>query len=67
MREVTGNRIGNALRGLAEDLAFERGRVAQLQRENRDLRTRLTALLLRREEQAPPSEFSEASARDTAS
>ncbi|HUA45205.1 MAG TPA: hypothetical protein VMA77_08270 [Solirubrobacteraceae bacterium] len=56
MREVTSKRLGNALRRLAEDLATERGRVATLQRENKELRTRLAALRVRLEEHAPPSQ-----------
>lgn len=44
MREVSVDRVGNALRRLAEDLVTERTRVALLQRENRELRRRLEAL-----------------------
>jgi hypothetical protein len=41
---VDGERIGSALRGLAEDLVEERRRVLLLRRENRELREELAAL-----------------------
>ncbi len=44
VREITGERIGSALRQLAEDLVAERRRVAQLERENRELRLELEQL-----------------------
>jgi hypothetical protein len=40
---VDGQRIGSALRGLAEDLVAERRRVLFLRRENRELREELAA------------------------
>jgi regulator of replication initiation timing len=44
VREITGERIGTALCQLAEDLVAERRRVAQLERENRELRLELERL-----------------------
>lgn len=44
VREITGQRIGSALRQLAEDLVAERRRVAELERENRELRQELEQL-----------------------
>jgi cell shape-determining protein MreC len=41
VREISGERVGSALRKLAEDLVTERRRVAQLERENRELRREL--------------------------
>ena len=44
------NRLGTALRRMAEDLVTERTRVVMLQREVRDLKAQLAALEARREE-----------------
>ena len=44
VREIAGERIGTALRKLAEDLVAERRRVVQLERENRELRQELEQL-----------------------
>lgn len=44
MAEINGDRIGTALRQLAEDLVSERGRVAHLERENQELRQELEEL-----------------------
>lgn len=44
MREIRGERLGTALRGLAEDLVTERRRVTQLQRENRELKREIEQL-----------------------
>jgi hypothetical protein len=44
MREISGERLGTALRTLAQDLVSERRRVTQLERENRDLRRELAQL-----------------------
>ena len=44
MREISGDRLGTALRALAQDLVSERRRVAQLERENRELRRELEQL-----------------------
>lgn len=44
VREISGERIGTALRKLAEDLVIERRRVAQLERENRELAKQLEQL-----------------------
>jgi hypothetical protein len=43
-KEATGERIGSALRGLAEDLVNERRQVLLLRRENRRLREELARL-----------------------
>lgn len=43
-KEATGERIGSALRGLAEDLVNERRQVLLLRRENRRLREELAQL-----------------------
>jgi hypothetical protein len=42
--ELTANRVGHALRKMAEDLVAERRRAALLTRENRELRTQLESL-----------------------
>ena len=42
--EVGVDRVGRALRRMAEDLVTERRRVVLLQRENRELRTQLEEL-----------------------
>jgi hypothetical protein len=44
MREVSGERVGSALRRLAEDLVAARRQVALLERENRELRAQIQAL-----------------------
>ena len=44
MTEITGERLGTALRELAEDLISERRRVGQLERQNRELRQQLASL-----------------------
>jgi cell division protein FtsB len=44
VREISGERVGSALRKLAEDLVTERRRVAQLERENQELRRELEQL-----------------------
>jgi hypothetical protein len=44
MNEVGPERIGRALRKMAEDLVTERRRVVLLERENRELRSRLDEL-----------------------
>jgi hypothetical protein len=44
MANVRAEQIGTALRGLAEDLVRERQLVAQLRRENRELRSQLEQL-----------------------
>ena len=44
VRELAGERIGTALRRLAEDLVAERRRVVHLERENRELRAQIEAL-----------------------
>lgn len=44
MRDLTGERVGTALRALAQDLVAERRRVAELERENRQLRHELEQL-----------------------
>ncbi|HTX64001.1 MAG TPA: hypothetical protein VMD28_10195 [Acidimicrobiales bacterium] len=44
MNEVGPERVGRALRKMAEDLVTERRRVALLQRENRELRAQLEEL-----------------------
>ena len=44
MREISGERLGTALRTLAQDLVSERRRVTQLERENRELRRELEQL-----------------------
>lgn len=44
VREITGERLGSALRQLAEDLVAERRRVAELERENRQLKQELEQL-----------------------
>ena len=44
MREISGERLGTALRALAEDLVTERRRVTQLERENRELKKELEQL-----------------------
>jgi hypothetical protein len=43
-KEATGERIGSALRGLAEDLVNERRQVLLLRRENKRLREELAQL-----------------------
>jgi chaperonin cofactor prefoldin len=44
VKEVGADRVGRALRQMAEDLVTERRRVVLLQRENRELRTQLEEL-----------------------
>lgn len=44
VKEVEADRIGRALKRMAEDLVTERRRVVVLQRENRQLRTQLEEL-----------------------
>jgi cell division protein FtsB len=44
MREISGERLGIALRTLAQDLVSERRRVTQLERENQELRRELEQL-----------------------
>jgi hypothetical protein len=44
VKEVRSDRIGFALRQLAEDVVHERRRVAALERENRELKAQLDAL-----------------------
>lgn len=44
VRELRSDRVGFALRQLAEDLVTERRRVLQLERENRELRAELELL-----------------------
>ncbi len=44
VNEVGPERIGRALRKMAEDLVAERRRVVLLERENRDLRSQLEEL-----------------------
>jgi hypothetical protein len=41
---VSREQVGSALRRLAQDLIAERRRVADLERENRELRARIEAL-----------------------
>ena len=41
---VSREQVGSALRRLAQDLIEERRRVAELERENRDLKARVEAL-----------------------
>ena len=48
--ERTSTRIGTALRRMAEDLVAERRRIAELERENRELRSQLETLRDRRTE-----------------
>ena len=51
MRDVYPEQIGSALRSLGEDLVAERRRVAQLERENKELRRELAALRRRAADQ----------------
>jgi hypothetical protein len=44
VKEVGPERVGRALRKMAEDLVTERRRVVLLQRENRELRAQLEEL-----------------------
>lgn len=44
VNDVAHERVGSALRRMAEDLVSERRRVRVLQRENRELRMQLEAL-----------------------
>ncbi len=44
VNEVGPERVGRALRKMAEDLVAERRRVVRLERENRELRTQLEDL-----------------------
>jgi len=44
VKEVGPERVGRALRKMAEDLVTERRRVVLLQRENRELRSQLEEL-----------------------
>jgi hypothetical protein len=44
VKEVAPERVGRALRQMAEDLVTERRRVALLKRENRELRSQLEEL-----------------------
>jgi hypothetical protein len=44
MKTATNERIGSALRGLAEDLVAARQRIVALERENRGLRAKLETL-----------------------
>ncbi|HUA02682.1 MAG TPA: hypothetical protein VMB27_02190 [Solirubrobacteraceae bacterium] len=44
MKQVEPERVGRALRQMAEDLVTERRRVVSLQRENRQLKTELEEL-----------------------
>jgi hypothetical protein len=44
MKQVEPERVGRALRQMAEDLVTERRRVVMLQRENRQLKTELEEL-----------------------
>jgi hypothetical protein len=44
VREVAPERVGRALRQMAEDLVTERQRVVVLKRENRELRSQLEEL-----------------------
>jgi cell division protein FtsB len=41
---VSREQVGSALRRLAQDLIAERRRVAELERENRELKARIEAL-----------------------
>jgi hypothetical protein len=41
---VSREQVGSALRRLAQDLISERRRVAELERENRELKARIEAL-----------------------
>jgi hypothetical protein len=56
VKEVGPERVGRALRKMAEDLVTERRRVALLQRENRELRSQLEELqrLLAAEQEPAP-------------
>jgi cell division protein FtsB len=44
VKTILSEQIGTALRGLAEDLAAARRRIAALERENRKLRAKLETL-----------------------
>ncbi len=44
VKELTSERVGFALRQLAEDVVTERRRVRKLERENRELRAQLELL-----------------------
>jgi hypothetical protein len=56
VKEVGPERVGRALRKMAEDLVTERRRVVLLQRENRELRSQLEELqrLLAAEQEPAP-------------
>lgn len=64
MRDLTGERIGSALRKLAEDLVIERRRVVQLKRENRELRTELETLRRQLAEREAPAPLIGSGSRD---
>ena len=55
MRELTSERVGFALRQLAEDVVTERRRVRKLERENRELRAQLDLLRRSLAERSPRS------------
>jgi hypothetical protein len=55
VRELSSERVGSALRQLAEDVVTERRRVRRLQRENRELRAQLELLTRSLEKQPPGS------------
>jgi hypothetical protein len=55
VREVTSERVGFALRQLAEDVVTERRRVRSLERENRELRAQLELLRRSLAEHSPRS------------
>lgn len=55
VRELTNERVGFALRQLAEDVVTERRRVRRLERENRELREQLELLTRSREDEPPRS------------
>jgi hypothetical protein len=55
MKQVEPERVGRALRQMAEDLVTERRRVVLLQRENRQLKTELEELRRVVAEQIPPA------------
>lgn len=54
VNNVAHERVGSALRRMAEDLVAERRRVVALQRENRELRMQVEALKRDLEERHEP-------------
>ena len=52
MREINADQIGTALRGMAEDLALARRRIAKLERENLALRQEISSLRLATSDQS---------------